>query len=292
MSKLKLPNRPFAKKEILQKRQGAAPWLVLGGMLFAVALWLFPIYIAVINAFKPEQEYVQGGVLTFPKQLDFSKIVKFWNDVDFSQKLYNSIKISLAVSIIAVVLSFLTAYAIGIGRIKFRMSILGFFMVAFTLPQEALVYPMYKMAKQLNLYDTHLALIIIFGVMNTGFGTYMLASVLSSFPEEILESARIDGASPFRIMRSIVLPLVRPTLFVLAVMFFIYTWNEFLIPLVLLASNENQTVTLAMAVTTGQYTSDPTARAAAALVGITPSVIFFLIFQRTLMRGITVGSVK
>ncbi len=292
MSKIKLPSRPFGKKEVLQKRHGAAPWLVLGGMLFADALWLFPIYIAVINAFKPEKEYVQGGVLTLPKQLDFTKIVKFWNDVNFSEKLYNSIKISLSVSIIAVVLSFLTAYAIGIGRIKFRMSILGFFMVAFTLPQEALVYPMYKMAKQLNLYDTHLALIIIFGVMNTGFGTYMLASVLSTFPEEILESARIDGASPFRIMRSIVLPLLRPTLFVLAVMFFIYTWNEFLIPLVLLASNENQTVTLAMAVTTGQYTRDPTARAAAALVGITPSVIFFLIFQRTLMRGITVGSVK
>jgi raffinose/stachyose/melibiose transport system permease protein len=288
---------PFRKKEagakeVLMRRKGIAPWLVLSGMLFAVALWLFPMYIAIINAFKPEKEYVQGGVLTLPKHLDFTKIVKFWNDVDFNQKLYNSIKISLAVSIIAVVLSFFTAYAIGIGRIKGRMSILGFFMVAFTLPQEALVYPMYKMAKQLNLYDTHLGLIIIFGVMNTGFGTYMLSSVLSTFPEEILESARIDGASPFKIMRSIVLPLVRPTLFVLAVMFFIYTWNEFLIPLVLLASNENQTVTLAMAVTTGQYTSDPTARAAAALVGIAPSVIFFLIFQRTLMRGITVGSVK
>ena len=292
MISLPFRTKETGAKEVLMRRKGIAPWLVLSGMLFAVALWLFPMYIAVINAFKPEAEYVQGGVLTLPKNLDFSKIVKFWNDVDFNQKLYNSIKISLAVSIIAVVLSFFTAYAIGIGRIKGRMSILGFFMVAFTLPQEALVYPMYKISKQLNLYDTHLGLIIIFGVMNTGFGTYMLSSVLSTFPEEILESARIDGASPFKIMRSIVLPLVRPTLFVLAVMFFIYTWNEFLIPLVLLASNENQTVTLAMAVTTGQYTSDPTARAAAALVGIAPSVIFFLIFQRTLMRGITVGAVK
>ena len=97
MSTLKL-SRFSRKKEVLQRRSGAAPWLVLGGMLFAVALWHFPIYIAVINAFKPEKEYVQGGVLTFPKHLDFTKIVKFWNDVDFSQKLYNSIKISLSVS--------------------------------------------------------------------------------------------------------------------------------------------------------------------------------------------------
>ena len=75
-------------------------------------------------------------------------------------------------------------------------------------------------------------------------------------------------------------------------MFFIFTWNEFLIPLVMLPSNDNQTVTLAMAVTTGQFTSDSTARAAAALIGFMPSVIFFLIFQRTLMRGITMGAVK
>ncbi|MCX6437192.1 MAG: ABC transporter permease subunit [Actinobacteria bacterium] len=110
--------------------------------------------------------------------------------------------------------------------------------------------------------------------------------------DRYLDEARVDGASPWRILRSIVLPLLRPTLFVLATMFFIFTWNEFLIPLVMLPSNDNQTVTLAMAVTTGQYTSDPTARAAAALIGFMPSVIFFLIFQRTLMRGITLGAVK
>ena len=115
---------------------------------------------------------------------------------------------------------------------------------------------------------------------------------MSAFPEEILESATIDGAGPFRMMRSIVLPILRPTLFVLATMFFIYVWNELLIPMILLPSNENQTVTIAMGVTTGQFTSNPTARAAAALIGFLPSVIFFLIFQRTMMRGITVGSVK
>ena len=195
-------------------------------------------------------------------------------------------------ALIGVVLSFLTAYAIGIGRVKGRIWILGFFMVAFTIPQEALIYPLYSVSKMLNLYDNIWSIIIIFGVMSTGFGTYLLSSVMSTFPDELLEAARVDGASPWRILRSIVLPLLRPTLFVLATMFFIFTWNEFLIPLVMLPSNDNQTVTLAMAVTTGQYTSDPTARAAAALIGFMPSVIFFLIFQRTLMRGITLGAVK
>ncbi len=276
----------------VKTKKGVGPYLVLGGLIGMALIWLFPLYIAFINAFKPQTEFVKYGVLALPHHWDISKFGKFWGDVDFTKKLANSLQISLLVAIIAVTLSFLTAYAIGIGRVKGRTWILGFFMVAFTIPQEALIYPLYSMAKTLNLYDSIWSIIIIFGVMSTGFGTYLLSSVLTTFPDELLEAARIDGASPWRILRSIVLPLLRPTLFVLATMFFIFTWNEFLIPLVMLPSNNNQTVTLSMAITTGQYTSDPTARAAAALIGFMPSVIFFLIFQRTLMRGITLGAVK
>jgi len=276
----------------VKSKRGIGPYLVLGGLISMAIVWLFPLYIAFINAFKPQTEFVKYGVLALPHHWDISKFGTFWKDVDFTKKLANSLQVSLLVSLIAVTLSFLTAYAIGIGRVRGRSWILAFFMVAFTIPQEALIYPLYSMAKILNLYDSIWSIIIIFGVMSTGFGTYLLSSVLTTFPEELLEAARIDGASPWRILKNIVLPLLRPTLFVLATMFFIFTWNEFLIPLVMLPSNNNQTVTLSMAITTGQYTSDPTARAAAALIGFMPSVIFFLIFQRTLMRGITLGAVK
>ena len=277
---------------IKKKKKGPIPYVILGGLILLALAWLFPLYIALINAFKPAKEFVVNGALALPHHLDLSKFGKFWNEVNYTKKLTNSIVISLSVALIAVTLSFMTAYAIGIGRIKGRNWVLAFFMVAFTIPQEAMIYPLYDTAKKINLYDNIWGIIIIFGVLSTGFGTYTLSSVLSTFPDELLESARIDGAGAGKIMRSIVLPLLRPTLFVLATLFFIFTWNEFMIPLVLLASNDNQTVTLAMAVTTGQYTSDPTARAAAALVGFMPSVIFFLIFQRTLMRGITVGAIK
>ena len=165
-------------------------------------------------------------------------------------------------------------------------------MIALTIPQEAMVYPLYIAAKKLHLYDNLLSIIIIFGVLQTAFGTYLLSSVLSEFPEEILEAAKIDGASSMKILRTIVFPLLMPTLLVLATFLFIWDWNEFLIPLVLLPSNDNQTVALSMAYTTGQWTSDPTARAAAALLGALPSILFFLVFQRTLMRGVTMGSVK
>jgi raffinose/stachyose/melibiose transport system permease protein len=154
------------------------------------------------------------------------------------------------------------------------------------------MYPLLRMMKDVGLYDSIWSLVIIFSVLQSAFGTYLLSSVLSEFPTEITEAARIDGAGSWLLLRHVVFPLTRPTLTVLMVFFFVWTWNEFLLPLVMLPSNKNQTVSVAMAAAQGQYGSDPTQQAAAALMGLLPTLLFFLIFQRTLLKGVTMGSVK
>ena len=145
--------------------------------------------------------------------------------------------ISGCVCVLAVLLSVLNAYALGIGRVKGRTWILGAFLIANFLPQEGLVYPLYDLAKEFGLYDSRLAVIIIFTVIQAAFGTYLLSSVLSTFPRELLEAARMDGAGRARILWRVVVPVSRPTLGVLLVFFFIWTWNEFFLPLVFLVSN-------------------------------------------------------
>ena len=193
---------------------------------------------------------------------------------------------------LAVVLSVLNAYALGVGRVRGRLSILVLFLVANTLPQEALVYPLYYLAKEAGLYDTRLSMIIIFTVIQAAFGTYLLSAVLGQFPKEILEAAEIDGAGRFLTLVRVVVPISRPTISVLMIFFFIWTWNEFFLPLIFLISNDNQTVPVALGVLQGERYMDATMSSASALLGIVPAVAFFLIFQRTLTRGITVGAVK
>ena len=200
--------------------------------------------------------------------------------------------ISGSVAVLAVILSVLNAYALGIGRVRGRVSIMVVFLLANTMPQEVLVYPLYFFAKKIGLYDTRLSVIIIFTAIQSAFGTYLLSSVLSAFPREILEAARMDGAGRLRILWRVVVPISRPTLGVLFVFFFIWTWNEFFLPLVFLISNENQTVPVALGVLQGEKMMDATMTSSSALLGIIPAIVFFLIFQRTLTRGITVGSVK
>ncbi|MFT4185226.1 MAG: carbohydrate ABC transporter permease [Rhizobium sp.] len=274
------------------QKKGIARWVVLAILLVFLAGTLFPFVLAALNAIKTPSDYAENGPLALPHSFDLSALKSFWVNVDFTRKLINSIVISGSTAILAVVLSLLNAYAIGIGRVRGGKALLVLLLISIMAPQEALIYPLYYMSKQVGLFDSMLSVILIIGVLHTAFGTYLLSSVLSTFPREIIEAAQIDNASRWQILWMVIVPVLRPTLAVLATFFFIWTWNEFLIPLVFLVSNNNQTVSVAMGVLSGANTSDPTAIAAASLLGVTPTVIFFLIFQRTLTRGVAVGAVK
>jgi raffinose/stachyose/melibiose transport system permease protein len=267
-------------------------WVILGAALFVGLLIAIPFFLILINSFKSPADYSSGGPLELPSQLYFDGIVNFWERVAFPQKLWNSVFISGMVAILAVLISVLNAYALGIGRVKARVWIIVLFLMANMIPQEALLYPLYFMFKQVGLYDNAWSVIIIFTVIQSAFGTYLLASVYGTFPKEILEAAALDGASRWTILWRVIVPISRPTLSVLLIFFFIWTWNEFLIPLVFLVSNDNQTVPVAISVLQGDRLMDVTTTSASALLGLIPTLIFFLIFQRTLTRGITAGAVK
>lgn len=282
------------------RRRSAAPgsrrttrdWVWLGIAIVFGLLVAIPFLIILINSFKSPSDYNTSGPLLLPKELYFDGLVTFWNRVDFPEKLWNSFLIAGSVAVLAVALSVLNAFALGIGRVKYRTGILLLFLLADLIPQEALLYPLYYMFKSVGLYDTQLAIIIIFTVIQAAFGTYLLSSVFGTFPREVLEAAALDGAGKFRTLVRVVLPISKGTLSVLLIFFFIWTWNEFLIPLTFLVSNSTQTVPVAISVLQGDRLMDVTTTSASALLGLIPTLLFFLIFQRTLTRGITAGAVK
>jgi raffinose/stachyose/melibiose transport system permease protein len=273
-------------------RKKLSDWIILGAAIVVGILIAVPFLLIVINSFKSPADYNTGGPLQLPTHLDFDGIVKFWKYVDFPQKLWNSIFISGMVAILAIIISVLNAFALGIGRVKARLWIIVLFLLANMVPQEALLYPLYSMFKMVGLYDNVWSVIIIFTVIQSAFGTYLLSSVYGTFPKEILEAAALDGASRWTTLWRVIVPISRPTLSVLLIFFFIWTWNEFLIPLTFLVSNNNQTVPVAISVLQGDRLMDVTTTSASALLGLLPTLIFFLIFQRTLTRGITAGAVK
>ena len=287
----KAPKRAPRARGGMTKKRGV-DWLLLALVIVGALAVLAPFYLILVNSFKSPIDYANGGPLALPVSLDFTGIVTFWERVNFPEKVWNSIFISGVVAVLAVLISMLNAFAIVIGRVRGRTWIVLLFLMANLLPQEALLYPLYYMFKEVGLYDNVWSVIIIFTVVQAAFGTYLLSAVYGTFPKEILEAASIDGAGRWKILWRVVFPISRPTLSVLLIFFFIWTWNEFLIPLTFLASNANQTVPVAISVLQGDRLMDVTTTSASALLGIIPTLIFFLIFQRTLTRGITAGAVK
>jgi raffinose/stachyose/melibiose transport system permease protein len=273
-------------------RRRPVDWLLLALVVAGGILVLVPFYLVLVNSFKSPVDYATSGPLALPHELDFTGLAKFWERVNFPEKVWNSILISGVVSVLAVLISMLNAFVIGIGRVRRRSWIVLLFLMANLLPQEALLYPLYYMFKSVGLYDNVWSVIIVFTVIQAAFGTYLLSSVYGTFPKEVLEAASIDGANRWQILWRVVFPISRPTLSVLLIFFFIWTWNEFLLPLTLLASNANQTVPVAISVLQGDRLMDVTTTSASALLGIIPTLVFFLIFQRTLTRGITAGAIK
>jgi len=276
----------------LRLRREIGNWAALVILGLVLVLMLFPFFLVTVNAFKTPSEYAASGPLSFPVGLYLKGLIDFWHRVDFTNKLANSAIISLSVAVLGVTLSLFNAFALGIGRVRGRVALVIVFIMANTLPQEALAYPLYYFAKSANLYNTQLSVILIFMVIQGAFGTYLLTSVFSAFPREMLEAALVDGCGKTRLLFRVVAPVTMPTLSVLFTFFFIWTWNEFFLPLIMLVSDSRQTVPIAISTLQGQHSMDVTTSSASALLGVLPAILFFALFQRTLTKGITAGSIK
>jgi len=267
-------------------------WILLVLAALGALVIVFPMLLLLINAFKSPVEYANSTPLDLPRHLDLTGIRTFWTEQNFPRALWNSVFISSMVAIIAVLISVLNAFAIGIGRVRGRTWIVLVFLMANLVPQEMLFDPLFKLYDKMGLLSNPWSVILTFVVIQSAFGTYLLSSLFGTFPKEILEASAVDGASRFRTLRSVIVPILRPTLSVLMVFFFIWTWNEFLLPLAFLNTSDSLTVPLVLEQLNGERQTDTTTLIAGTLISIIPTIIFFLIFQRTLTRGITAGAVK
>jgi raffinose/stachyose/melibiose transport system permease protein len=284
--------RSVAGSKHKQRGRTGSEWIVLMLTIVGALVVVFPMVLLLLNAFKSPAEYANSNPLELPQALSFDGIKAFWEGNNFPRALWNSIFISGMVAILAVILSVLNSFAIGIGRVKGRTWLVLVFLMANLVPQEMLFDPLFKLYDELGLLSNSWSVIITFTVIQSAFGTYLLSRLLGTFPKEILEAAAVDGATKFRSLISVIVPILRPTLSVLMVFFFIWTWNEFLLPLAFLNTTDSLTVPLVLEQLNGERQTETTTLIAGTLISIIPTIIFFLIFQRTLTRGITAGAVK
>jgi raffinose/stachyose/melibiose transport system permease protein len=275
-----------------RERRGALRWVILTAVVTLATLTAGPFLLLVLNAFKSSADYSRNGPLAWPTGFTLDAISGYLSRVDFPVALTNSVTVSILVAVLAVAIGLFASYAIGIGHVRGSTAIVAVLLLATMLPHEALIYPLFYGAQAVGLLNTIWSVVIVFTVLQAAFATYLLSSVMSTVPRELLEAASLDGAGRWQVLWRVVLPVLRPTLSVLVVFFFIWTWNEFYIPLVLLGDPASQTVPIALSTLRGQHSIDITVVNAGSLLSLLPTLAFFLIFQRTLSRGVTADAIK
>ncbi len=218
--------------------------------------------------------------------------VTAWHQGHFSQYMSNSILIAVLVVSAALVLSLMSGYVLGILRPRGSDVLFYLFMLGIMVPSEAIVLPMFFDLRSLGLTDTIWAIALPQIAQSLAFGTFWMRAFFRGVDPSILEAARLDGAGDVRILWSILLPIGRPAVVTQVVLTFMWTWNDFLIPLVMSPTGRMRTAPLGLAFFQGQYTNGSTLLAAGAVLVALPMVILYLLLQRQFISGMTEGAVK
>jgi multiple sugar transport system permease protein len=255
-------------------------------------IWLLPVIASFVTSFRTMDDITTNGFWSWPRALVWQNFVQAWTAARVSKYLINSFIITLPSLLGMLFLSSLAAYALA--RYKFRGNLFFYFMfVAGTmLPFQILLLPVFRLTNTLGLYDTHASLILIHTAFQLGFCTFVLRNFMRSVPGDIMDAARVDGCSEFRIYWQIVLPLTLPALAALATLEFTWVFNDYLWAIILLRSDTLRPVTAGLATLRGQYNTDWPVITAGALLATIPTLLVFVFLQRYFIQGLTLGSGK
>ncbi|MBL9162357.1 MAG: carbohydrate ABC transporter permease [Planctomycetaceae bacterium] len=198
--------------------------------------------------------------------------------------------ISLAITSFALLLNAMAGYAFAKLRFVGREQVFRTLLAALVMPLQVGMLPLFLMLKQLGLINTYWAVII--PSMATIYGIFMVRQYALAIPDSLLDAARLDGASEWRLFFTIVLPLLRPVLATLGIFTFLSAWNDFMWPLIVLTGSENYTLPVALAILSTEHVQDAELMMAGSLITILPVLCLFILLQRQLIGGIMVGGVK
>jgi raffinose/stachyose/melibiose transport system permease protein len=261
-----------------------------GVLLIGVLIVLVPFLGILSVALQPASANVSG--LSFPTSLTLDNFTRAWDLANFSSLMTSSAVIAVSVVPAGVILSTMAGFAMATMRFVGRPLVLALLLVGLVMPFEAIVISLYHQLDSWGLNNTWLAVILpqIGGFV--AFGTFWMRTFFGGIPRELVESARVDGANSLQVLRHVMLPVAKPAISTLAVLMFMWSWNEFVLALVLLQDAEKLTAPAGLGAFVGQFTRDIPGMCAAALLVATPVVIVYIIAQRQFIRGILQGAVK
>lgn len=266
--------------------------IILAGMILLSLLWMLPIISVLLTSVRSQGDLLSNGIFSWPKNFRWDNFVKAWAAGDFSIYFKNSLFLILMKVPLGIFISALAAYPLAKMSFRLNQPIFLFFLIGLAVPIQVVLQPLVVMMKGLGVGNTLFALLPPYVAFGIPLQVLVLRGFFRQIPTELVEAARVDGASELSIFFRIMVPLTVPALAALAIIDSLATWNEFLLALVLIGEHAWRTVPVGLMQFQGEHNSDYTVLMAGVALSIIPVLIIFLLLQRYFVAGLTAGAVK
>ena len=281
--------RDSAMQSMLQ-RQRMTRVLLYSLLVLGAVLALLPMVWMVSASLMPSGEASTYPPHFFPSRLTFAHYSDLFTRLSIGKYLLNSAFVSFVVTFASLAINAMAGYAFAKLRFRGRDRLFRVLSTGLVLPVQVAMLPLFLLMKNLHLINTYWGVII--PGMASIFGIFLVRQYALAIPDEMLDAARVDGASEFRIFWSIVVPGIVPILATLSIWTFLATWNDFMWPLIVLSDESHYTLPVALANLAGEHVQDTELMMAGSVLTVIPVMLVFLFLQRYYIQGVMAGSVK
>ena len=279
----------------IEKAKNRSKVIFYLSVLFVLLLWLVPLMIVSLAAFKTADQLNAGGrgfVLPDPFTLYAFKTTL--TNKPFMISILNSFLVVIPVTIISISLATAAGYALSKFKFKGMMIVFAIFVGGNFIPYQVLMIPVLRLTQDIGIWNTRYALILFHGAFQAGFCVFFMRNFISQIPNELIEAARVEGATEFQIFYNIIVPLVRPAMAALAVLIFSFVWNDFFWSLILSPISPSGMLAPAGLATIikGRFYNEYNVMAVGSMLVALPPVVLFFLLQKQFISGLTMGASK
>jgi raffinose/stachyose/melibiose transport system permease protein len=264
--------------------------LFYAALLLVALIWFTPVITLILTAVKDAGDFAVNGAFSVPKSIRWANFGEAW-ETGVKNYFWNSVIVTGCKVPIGIILESMAAFALTHMQFKWADRVFAYILIGLIVPVQMTLVPLTLLMNALNLIDTLTGLIILYIGFGIPFGVLVMRGFFRTLPTAIIEAARIDGASYFRIFFRIALPLAMPAVVSLCILDGVATWNEFILAQIFLRSDSNRTLPLGLVEFYTQFSTQYDQLAAAVLISVIPVVLVFVFFQRYFVRGMS-GAVK
>lgn len=261
-------------------------------LLVSCIFTILPMIFMLMLSVRTKVDIIQKGVLSMPDQLHFENYAKAWDIGNFSTYYMNSIIISVLSVVGVVVFATMIGYAMVHYGFAGKSFVNSLILLGLIIPFEIVIIPLFYNMQSIGLVGTRAPVYLTHIALNIPFSVFLLKGFIQDIPKAVIESARIDGAPEFTILRRIVVPIIVPALVSIVILIFMWTWNDFMLSNIMLRQDHLRTLPLGLSFFKGKFTRDIPLTSAASVIIMAPVFLIYVIFQKYMIKGLTMGAVK